>query len=82
MRDVLLFLKYAVCTVFFVCLHVAVWGAPFTETTAASYRRNSTARLTARRTQQLSNRPFGTNPIPPLSLPRLPIPLHRRPLTR
>ena len=52
MRDVLLFLKYAMCTVFFVCLYVAAWGAPFMDTTAPPHRRNTTARLTARRPQQ------------------------------
>ena len=52
MKDVHLFPKYAVCTVFFVCLHVAVWGAPFMDTTAPPHRRNTTARLTARRPQQ------------------------------
>ena len=51
MKDVHLFPKYAVCTVFFVCLHVAVWGAPFMEITAAPHRRNSTMQLAARRTQ-------------------------------
>ena len=51
MKDVHLFPKYAVCTVFFVCLHVAVWGAPFMDTTAPPHRRNTTARLTARQNQ-------------------------------
>lgn len=54
MKDVRPFLKYALCIVFFVCLHVAAWGAPFMDATAAPYRRNTTARLTARQTQQLA----------------------------
>ncbi len=52
MKDVHLFLKYALCIVFFVCLHVAASGAPFMDATTPSYRRNTTTRLTARRTQQ------------------------------
>lgn len=52
MKDVHPFLKYALCIVFCVCLHVATYGAPFVDATVAPYRRNSTARLTARRTQQ------------------------------
>lgn len=51
MKDVRPFLKYALCIVFFVCLHVAAWGAPFMEITAAPHRRNSTMQLAARRTQ-------------------------------
>ncbi|HCS86894.1 MAG TPA: hypothetical protein DIW30_00120 [Bacteroidales bacterium] len=52
MRDVHLFPKYALCIVFSVCLHVAAWGAPFMDATAAPYRRNTTARLTVRKNQQ------------------------------
>ena len=52
MRDVHLFLKYALCIVFSVCLHVAAWGAPFMDATISSYKRNTTARLTVRQHQQ------------------------------
>ena len=51
MRDVLLFLKYALCIVFFVCLHISAWGAPFMDATATPHRRSTTARLTARQNQ-------------------------------
>lgn len=51
MKDVHPFLKYALCAVFCVCLHVATYGAPFMEITAAPHRRNSTMQLAARRTQ-------------------------------
>ena len=52
MKDVHLFLKYALCIVFSVCLCVAAWGASFMDATAAPYRRNTTARLTVRQNQE------------------------------
>lgn len=52
MKDVHPFLKYALCIVFCVCLHVATYGAPFVDATVAPYRRNSTARPIARHIQQ------------------------------
>ena len=52
MKDVHPFLKYALCIVLCVCLHVATYGAPFMDATVAPYGRNSTARLTARSTLQ------------------------------
>lgn len=52
MKDVHLFLKYALCIVFSVCLHVAALGAPFMDATAALHKRNTTARLTVRKNQQ------------------------------
>jgi len=52
MKDVHLFLKYALCIVFSVCLHVAAVGAPFMDATAALHRRNTAARPTIRQTKQ------------------------------
>lgn len=52
MKDVHPFLKYALCIVFCVCLHVATYGAPFVDATVAPYRRNSTARRITRSTSQ------------------------------
>lgn len=43
MRNVLLFLKYALCIVFFACLHIAACGSPFIDATAAPHRRSTTA---------------------------------------
>ena len=51
MKDVHLFPKYALCIVFFVCLHISAWGAPFMDATATPQRRSTTARLTARQNQ-------------------------------
>lgn len=52
MRDVHIFLKYALCTVFFACLYVTAWGASFIDASVASYRRDTTVRQTAHRTHQ------------------------------
>ena len=52
MRDVHIFLKYALCTVFFACLYVSALGASFIDASVASYRRDTTALQTAHHTPQ------------------------------
>lgn len=53
MRDVH-FSKYTGCIIFFVCLHVSISCGAALVDIPTPYRRNGTARLTARQTQQLA----------------------------
>ena len=52
MKDVHPFLKYALCAVFCVCLHITISATPLAGIFTIPYGRNSTIRPIARRTQQ------------------------------